>query len=320
MIGLLLALALAASSDGGAALSPLGVQSRAHPDKVKLGEPFDYEIVVRHAASQRYELSLPRDLGAFEVSKVERQRDDAKDGTAVTTFRVKMALFELGPKDVPDFTLQISDQGQAGEVAVRGVSVEGVSTLPADADEKGEDLYGIQPPVDVPVRSWRLLWAALVALGVAGLAYAALRWWRNRPAPPAVVVPPEPLDVRIRAALDALRAEDLPGKGRFRELYFRLSEILRAYLGERYEFDALECTSAELLDAVRGLPTPGFPFEELRQFSDDSDLVKFAKSEPTVDLCKRDMDFAYLLLQKTWPPPAPAPAAPAPHAAGQLVS
>jgi hypothetical protein len=200
------------------------------------------------------------------------------------------------------------------------VSVEGVSTLPADADEKGEDLHPVKPPIDVPIRSWRLLWATLIALAVAALAYAGLRWWRNRPVPPPVVVPPEPLDVRIRAALDALRGEDLPGKARYREFYFRLSEVIRAYLGERYAFDALECTTAELLDAVRGLPTPGFPFEELRRFGDDSDLVKFAKSEPTVDLCKRDMDFAYLLLQKTWPPPAPAPVVPASNAAGQLVS
>ena len=63
--------------------------------------------------------------------------------------------------------------------------------------------------------------------------------------------------------LDALAKENLPGKGEFKLYYFRLSEIVRGYLGELYKIEALESTTPELLAALRSriainLP-PGTP-------------------------------------------------------------
>jgi len=320
-VALSLLWAPALAQDGGGVPAPLAFQAKATPDKVRLGEPFVYTVAITHPASQRYELAMPQDLGPFEVTEVQRHREDGKDGRATTTFELKMALFDLGSKTLPELPFEVVDEAKAGRFAVPGSPVEGVSSLPADADKEGADLYDIKPPLEVPVRSYRLLWALLIGLGVAALAYGAYRFWKRPRALVVPVVPPQPLDVRTRAALDALRAEDLPSKGRARELHFRLSEIVRGYLGERYAFEALERTSPELLDSIRRLPTPGLPVDDLIAFVYASDLVKFAKSEATPDDCKRAMDFGYLLLDRTWPPPPPpAPAAPPlPHAAGTLV-
>ena len=93
------------------------------------------------------------------------------------------------------------------------------------------------------MRSWRLVWGVLGALA-AGLAlWALVRALRRRRAAVPPPAPPLALEVRTHQALSALQAERLPEQGRGREFYFRLSEILRGYLGERYAFEALECLS-----------------------------------------------------------------------------
>src|SRR6185503_13339363 len=169
---------------------------------------------------------------------------------------------ELGKKDLPDLTFDVVSPDGSGTYLAKGVPVEIQGTLPAQAVEKGEELFDIRPPADVPVRSYRMLYWLAGALALLALGFFAFRAWR-RPKT-AVVAPPkpkEPIEVRARLALDALRAMDLPGNRQFREFHFRLSEILRGYLGERYAFDALECTSTELLDLLRRLRTPGLKLD-----------------------------------------------------------
>jgi hypothetical protein len=182
--------------------------------------------------------------------------------------------------------------------------VEALSTLPKDAAKNGADLYDIKPNEVVPVRTWRLLWALLGLIGTAALVYAGWRGFKRLRArallPPAV--PPRPLHERTLAALDALKAEALHTQGRPREFYFRLSEILRGYLGERFRFEALECTSTELLARAKGLSTATFPLGDFSSFVHDSDLVKFAKFEPAADACQSALDFGYRFVQQTHPP------------------
>ena len=92
---------------------------------------------------------------------------------------------------------------------------------------------------------------------------ALVRFFRARPRRPAAAPPLLPLDVRTRrrwtrsgggpARRGAAAASSTSG----------CSEIVRGYLGERYGFDALECTSAELLARCAGGPTPGLPQDAL---------------------------------------------------------
>ncbi|MFL5321168.1 MAG: hypothetical protein ACJ790_16025 [Myxococcaceae bacterium] len=185
----------------------------------------------------------------------------------------------------------------------KGLTVEAVSTLPKDAEDKGEALYANKPNVEVAVRSWTLIYVLLGLIAAAAAGYGIYKYLtRPRPAPIARPVPAKPLNVRTLEALEALKAEDLPGKGRAREFYFRLSEILRGYLGERFGFEALECTGSELLAAARGFNSEGVSIDALSRFVQDSDLAKFAKAEPTPDACAASLQYAYRLVHDTTRP------------------
>ncbi len=306
---LIASLNAAAALAADAPLPPLEVNARAVPDKVKVGEPFTVEVVITHVKEQRYDLQSPAPTESFDVMDISRSRLDGAD-SATTTFKVQMAAFQLGKLTTPQLTFDVSTAQAQGTFSVPGANVELVSTLPPDAEKTGAGLYDITPPVDVAVRTWRLLYALAIAIAVALAAYAVMRWVkRPRPVVAEAPKPVEPLELRARKALDTLRAEDLPGKGRVREYYFRLSEIVRSYLGERYGFDALESTSPELLESLRRLHTPGLPLKELQEFVNESDFVRYAKASVDPNACKNAIELAYHIVNATT-----ASAAPPPHA------
>lgn len=296
-----------AAAKGPAPVEPRGFQARINPEQVHIGEPFRYELVITHPKEHRYELTPPPDLGDFELLAQTRQRQDGGD-TATTTFGLKLSAFALGQVKLPDLTFDVSTPEGARRFTAPGRALEVASTLPPDAQGKGEGLYDYQPPTEVPIRSWTLLYVLAGLVAAALLAWALVRWLR-RPRPVREAAKPVlALDVRTRQALDALKRDDLPARGQMKEFYFRLSEIVRGYLGERYGFDALECTSGELMASLRKRPTPGLPEEGLMRFVSESDLVKYAKAESSPEACKDALAFGYELLEKTWAPPQPLPA------------
>src|SRR5207248_3923145 len=113
-VGLLTILMLVAlpalAQDAGTltAIEPIAHEAKVDHDKVKLGEPFTYTIRITHAPDQRYELALPHELGAFSVLSLDRAREDQK-GQSVTSFTIKLGLFELGPRQIPDLEFLETD-------------------------------------------------------------------------------------------------------------------------------------------------------------------------------------------------------------------
>jgi hypothetical protein len=297
------------------AVQPQDVSVRVEPKQVRIGDPFVYEVVLTHPKDQRYELVLPKETGDFELLDQTRQRQDGPD-SATTTFGVRMSAFALGTVQVPALTFDVATPDGPKKFSLPGREVDVTSTLPADADGQGAELFDYQPPQEVPIRSWQLVLTVLGVLAAVLLAWALWRWWKNRPKH-VVVVPPLPLDVRTRKALDALKAEDLPARGHVKDYYFRLSEIIRGYLGERYAFEALECTSSELMASLRRLPTPGLPEAALMRFVSESDMVKYARADASPESCRDALGFAYALIDKTYVPPPP-PQAPVNAAAPRV--
>jgi hypothetical protein len=296
----------AAASAAQARVEPRAFRSSVEPAQVLLGEPFVYTLVVTHAPAQRWELAPPRELGAFELLEQQRERSEAAEGS-VTTFRLKMAAYELGALTLPRLTFDVAEPGKSARFTPEPITVQVGSTLGDDAQAKGAQLEDLKAPTEVSVRSWRLVWGVLGALAVGLALWALVRALRRRRVAVPPPAPPLALEVRTHQALSALQAERLPEQGRGREFHFRLSEILRGYLGERYAFEALECTSSELLATLRRLVAgaPAFPLPELERFVAESDLVKYAKSEPPAQTCAAALDFAHALVDRTSHAPGP---------------
>ncbi|MGD0263043.1 MAG: hypothetical protein ABSD29_25030 [Verrucomicrobiota bacterium] len=137
------------------------------------------------------------------------------------------------------------------------------------------DLRDIKPPIEIP-SGWAWVGWVLGALAVAALAFWAWRYWQKRRAQ-AAVVPVIPPHIRAKQKL----REALAMIGQPREFCILVSDTVRWYLEERFDFHAPERTTEEFLYELQGtnLLTPDQK-ESLGEFLRRCDLVKFAKYEP----------------------------------------
>jgi hypothetical protein len=291
--------------------APLSMSAAALPDKVRLGEAFTLTIEVRDSSEVRYELPAGFSLGKdFDVVKLVPTRI-VKDAETTTRFEVQVLLFDLGDKTMGDIVLKASGPRGTGVLSIPGPKIVGVGEL---KDDDKAELHDILPPVEVLVPRYTALWVIGISVVTTLLALLFLRWLAQRPRRVKIVTAPPraPAWERAMAALDTLQREDLPGKSRPKEFFFRLSEILRDYLGERFGFLAPDMTTEELLASLTRLSTPGLDFRRFEAWCHEGDLVKFARAPVTAATCKQAIEDAFGFVLATRPPPGPGQKAVAP--------
>jgi hypothetical protein len=147
-----------------------------------------------------------------------------------------------------------------------------VSNLTAAATN---DLRDIKPPVEIP-NGWVWFWWGLGTLALAALLFFAWRYRQKRRAeqPLAPVIPAH---VRAKQKLhEALALIAQP-----RQFCILVSDTVRWYLEERFDFRAPERTTEEFLYELQGtnLLSPDQK-GSLGEFLNRCDLVKFARYEP----------------------------------------
>jgi hypothetical protein len=315
--GALVALLLAAGPDApGAApageppeATPLGVTVRASAAQVRLGQPFDYQVEIRHLPGESYALPREPALEPFRAQPGGCRRLEA-GGEVTTTCSARLALFALGPHEVPPLRLEVRTPGGERRLTVPGPRVEGVGVIDPRAPSSSLELRPPAPPVPLLVRSFRLLAWAAGLLGAAAL--AALLWRRRRRAgAPTEAPPPLPPHERFARQLSQLEAAPLPEPGRARELVVRLSDAVREYLAALTGVPALDLTTRELLERLAAAGDPRLDLQALRAFSQDADLVKFARFPAGPAEWAAGLRFGRRLLEAT----RPAPVAPQAEAA-----
>jgi hypothetical protein len=292
------------------ALGSVGTATaRAEKPEVRLGEPFQYELEIHHPTNESYALPEQLALAPFRAADPACRREE-RGAEATTTCTLRLALFALGPHEVPAIPLDVRTDAGAATLAVPGPEITGVGMIDPKVPNRELALRDPAGPVPLLVPSLRLLWWTLGALALAALAIAAVIGWRRRArartAPPPLVPPHE----RFARRLDALEAERLPARGLGSEHVARLSELAREYLGAVTGENALDLTTTELVQRLGRDPDPRLDLAALRAFLVDADLVKFARRDADELECAAATAFARDLLARTRPPLLASPSAP----------
>ena len=156
-------------------------------------------------------------------------------------------------------------------------------------DPQPQTPAGLRPPADLVFPWWVLVLLGALALAVvAGIIYGLYRWSRKNRVPAETKELPKPLLPEDEEALNALTDLEKGGaltRGDFKNHYFRVSEVLKRYIGRRYDFDAPESTTAELLmqlDQIWGRSNPDWR-AQVRELFLRMDVVKFTDYLPTPD-------------------------------------
>jgi hypothetical protein len=249
------------------------------PDTLSIGDRLTLTLEVRHSRSEEVRVeSVSPASGDFElVEKGEittaMEGDTALDSLTFTLTTYDTGQFALGPVNValvrngtPD-TLLV----QAGEIFVQ-------SLLEPDA----KDLRDIKGMMPVPGR-FRFLWIAIGSFLILAIAVLLLirRRRRSRASRPAGLVEPlPPADVWARGELAKIERMELPARGKVKEHYVLVSEVLRRYIFLRHGVETLERTTGELLSDLTTTGIAPLHREAYARILEEADLVKFAKWKP----------------------------------------
>jgi hypothetical protein len=266
-------------------------------NSIRVGDRVTLSLDVNHATGER--LLLP-DLTREPVIIVWNSRLDraaANDDRETTTATIEFSSFVIGEHRIGTNTLTLlSPEGRESVLLFPDLTINVVSILTNPPPE----LADLKPPAKLRGWPWlRVIWIMLAVTLLALLAALLIRRWLSRPEKLSVTRLLPAHEIAL-TALDALRRRGHIERGEFEPFYVELSAIVRVYLEDRFKLHAPEQTTEEFIRSSSQSNALSLEHRQLTQeFLEQSDLVKFARFEPSAQDMERAWDAAAKLVRET---------------------
>ncbi|MFZ5801660.1 MAG: hypothetical protein ACOY3K_00915 [Candidatus Omnitrophota bacterium] len=243
---------------------------------ITIGDHVTYTVTIRAQEGIQVVSTIPvPNPDLFRIKKIDEFRKDEK-GFQVQGKKFVLTAYQLGEHILDPVEIRyLGKGGEAGTVSTQKIYLTIKSV--AEGVEK-TDIRDIKGVLALGKKGlfWGLL-GVLLALSLGGLAL----WLKRRG--PRVLEPARPPMTAEEEAffeLNRLFESDLLPRGKFRDYYLKLSEILRHYFGRRYGIQAIESTTDEVMRDLRPKDLPLELAQKIREVLEAADLAKFAKWKP----------------------------------------
>lgn len=249
--------------------------------------------------------SIPDSLGKLEVVKrgtIDTAKGNEKNWKQYSQ-KLTVTSFDTGYIAFPKLPFRTGTGKDTSLITSDSVLLQ-YTTIAVDTTKAIKDIKDVMhaPLTGGEIFPWIL---AIMALGaIAVIAYTV--YLRKKSKKPLILFKPKPeIPAHIKAleALNHLKEESLWKKGKYKEYYTGLTDILREYMGERFGVMAQEMTSDEILDALKKLSLQERSINDLRSLFFTADMVKFAKGIPETNENEENIGAAYDFIETTKPVP-----------------
>ncbi len=177
-----------------------------------------------------------------------------------------------------------------------------VSTIPLDT-AKQKSVYGLKGPYEAPLTLQEILPYILYGLSAVILVLLIIYYRKRKKKNKPVFKPQKPPEPPHRIALrelEELKKLQLWQHGKIKAYYTQLSDIIRQYIERKFQINAMELTSDEILNAFLGNQSlDSKAYEELEELLTVADLVKFAKFTPQPGDNENNYTLAYNFIRRT---------------------
>ncbi|MCC7331903.1 MAG: hypothetical protein IT232_04765 [Flavobacteriales bacterium] len=281
----------------------------AQPDtnKILIGEQIQVKLNVQYRVDNGKQLQIQfPNLADTLIEKVEIVSkstidtvipDKADPYFFIQEQIISITSFDSGIYSIPPFQFIVNSD----TLTTNSFLVE-VNTLEVDTTKA---IFDIKAPISEPfsLLDWiKENWWWLVAILVLGvLIYIAVRYFKNRKLVkvPEKLAPEIPYHIIALQKLEQLKSEQLWQNGKTKQYHSIISEVIREYLERRYQINALEETTHEIMHRLRLQTIPAEQMNKLNQLLTLADLVKFAKEQPLPHENEQSLTHAISFIETT---------------------
>ncbi len=256
------------------------ISVKAELDKafITIGDPVQYTVTIRRSPSVQILSAIPvppEDI--FKIKKIDEFKREEKnvivEGRKMTLTTFRLGEFILDPVKIE---YRIGDSQPASIEADRiFLTVQSIA-----AGEQKVDIRGVKSVLSIPKRFLKSL--AIAGLLIAVTVLGIFLFYRLRKKSLASLIPQTILSPEEEALLhlNQLFDSDLLRKGKVKEYYLRLSEILRIYFEKRFQILAVESTTFEIMLFLAQKELDPNLLKKIEEVLQATDLAKFAKWKP----------------------------------------
>lgn len=285
--------------------SPYSVKTTLSKDIILIGDRVDLTISVLVPESCKVTFPALSDslMKSIElVNKPKLETVKLKDKKNEQIMKLLITSFDSGSYQLPELKIAVTDGGKTDTILSKSLTLV-VNTIPRDKSVK--DIIDIKPPIEEPITFREVAPFAFGGILLAALIFLLIIYLKrrreNRPFS-FLQKPIDPPHVVALRELEKIKQEKLYTSDNHKYYYTRLIDTLRIYIEGRFEVNAMEQTTDEIL---LGLKQAGFPVDEqyhkLQETLTLADLVKFAKFTPFVSDNENSLKFAFEFIEKTKP-------------------
>ncbi len=248
-----------------------------------IGEQAKIKLQVSMDANQKLRLPLLRDtlvrgVEILDVAKPDTQLlNDNKRWLVSQEYTV--TSFDL--YYLPPFEVLVNDKAYRSKALALKVYSIPVDTLHPD------QFFGPKSIQEVPL-TWEDLAPMvysillLIALGVV-TAFFIIRYRDNKPIIKIIKVEPKlPPHLAAMKKIETIKADKVVKREDPKAYYTELTDVIRIYIKERFGFNAMEMTSAEIIERLLEEKDKE-SIHDLKVMFETADLVKFAKYAPLMN-------------------------------------
>jgi hypothetical protein len=283
--------------------SLISVESRVDRATITIGDRVTYTLTIK--SDPKIELDpipLGSNLGAFEIKDYKSYPPEKdKQGKVISKSDYNITTFTTGEYVIPP--IEITYAGPDGEKKSISserifITVRSVGATEAEM----EDIRGLKPPIDVKGGGKLFYVMALLLIGAGVFA-----WFYLRSRAKALRIPEIPEELKKPAwevaasELQALRDSGLLKKRLIKQYYINMSEIIRKYIQRRFQVLALDRTTQEIKQELKGIKIDRGIIDLIHVLLQDCDLVKFAKFIPSESQIDHDFKQASEIVESTKP-------------------
>ncbi|NRB62221.1 MAG: hypothetical protein HRU40_04175 [Saprospiraceae bacterium] len=258
------------------------VEGRIDKNDILIGDQFSYTLTLGLPQSTtlgQIDWEPMQNAEGFEVLRLGKLDTVTSGPDMVLNQVLTMTSFDSGSYYLPEVSVVLQ---QNGEVITRTTNPIPIRVRTVSVPTDSIALQPIKSIVEEPL-NLEDVWPFLALfLGLIIVLIIIRLWWmnRNKRAEEPAYIPPRPAHEIAMEKLASLEQSGWLDKEDYKTYQSELTYILREYLEGRFNIQAMESTTAEIIKQMETVPSDNDWAKRLRNTLHTADLVKFAKAMP----------------------------------------